>query len=266
MTQSERRTIGLDRPLRLDWLDAVAGQLASGATPREARDYAWGLLDGVVAGNSAQSARGKTMTVLARVWLTPPAVAASLRDDAIRLVGSVDAEERLAIHWAMLSAAYPFFVDVASGVGRALSLNGEVALSQLVRRLTEVWGDRSTLRPAAQRLVRSMAAWGVLEEGPRRGLYLPPGKRLVVSSAVAQLLVEGLLVDAQRGIPLAQLISHPSTFPFELRVDVTTLRGTNRLRVHRQGDQTDVIEREDRQARAVLPLFEQGSMRGRLAG
>ena len=255
MTPSERRTIGLDRPLRLEWLDAVAGQLAAGATPKEARDYAWGLLEGVLAGNTAQSARGKTMTVLARVWLTPPDVAVSLRDDGVRLVGSVDADERLAIHWALLSAAYPFFVDVASGVGRALSLNGEVALSQLVRRLTEVWGDRSTLPPAAQRLLRSMAGWGVLEEGPKRGLYLPRKKRLAVSPRVAQLLIEGLLVDAQRGMPLAQLISHPSTFPFELRVDMTNLRGSERLRVHRQGDQTDVIEREDRQALAPLTLF-----------
>ncbi len=77
MNPTERRTIGLDRPLRLEWLDAVAGQLAGGATPKEARDYAWGLLEGVLAGNTPQSARGKTLTVLSRVWLTPPDVAKS---------------------------------------------------------------------------------------------------------------------------------------------------------------------------------------------
>ena len=242
MTSGDQRTIGLDRPVRLEWLDAAAGRLAAGDTPKVARDYVWNLLDGVVAGSTPQTARGKTLTVLGRVWFTPPTAAVGLRDAAAKVVAQASADERFAIHWAMLCAAYPFFVDVAGLVGKSLALNGEVALSQLTRRLVVTWGDRSTLRPATQRLVRSMVQWGALRDGGRIGLYLAPAKRIVVSSAIGELLVEGLLIAAQRGMPLTQLVGHPAAFPFDVRTDLPALRRSVRLCVHRQGDQTDFVE------------------------
>mgnify|MGYP000875214194 CR=1 FL=1 len=254
MTTGEQRTIGLDRPVRLEWLDAVAGRLAVGDSPKAAREYAWDLLEGVVAGATPQTARGKTLTVLGRVWLSPPAAALSLRDSALKLVAQASAEERLAIHWAMLSAAYPFFVDVAGLVGKSLNLNGDVALSQLMRRLVDVWGDRSTLRPATQRLMRSMVQWGVLREGGKAGSFLAPPKQITVYSSVGELLVEGLLVAMQRGMPLTQVVRHPAMFPFDVRTDLTALRRNERLRVHRQGDQTDFVEREDRPAIVKPPI------------
>ncbi|OIP63389.1 MAG: hypothetical protein COW73_04315 [Nitrospirae bacterium CG18_big_fil_WC_8_21_14_2_50_70_55] len=248
MTAGEQRTIGMDRPVKLEWLDAVAGRLAAGDSPKAAREYVWNLLEGVVAGATAQTARGKTLTVLARVWLTPPAAALALREAAVKALVQASADERLAIHWAMLSASHPFFVDVAGLVGKSLGLNGEVALSQLTRRLVDTWGDRSTLRRATQRLVRSMVQWGALREGGKVGVYLAPSKRIAVPSTLGGLLVEGLLIAAQCGMPLNQLVSHPAVFPFDVRTDLTALRRSERLQVHRQGDQTDFIERVDRPA------------------
>ena len=253
MTANDQRTIGLDRPVRLEWLDAVAGRLASGDSPKAARQYAWSLLEGVVAGETAQTARGKTLTVLGRVWLTPPAPAASLRDSALIRIAQASAEERLAIHWAMLCATYPFFVDVSSLIGKSLGLHGEVALSQLMRRLVDVWGDRSTLRPAAQRLIRSMVHWGVLRDSDKVGFFRAPSQMVAISPVISELLLEGLLVGMQRGMSLGQLVSHPALFPFNVRTDVTALRRNERLRVHRQGDQTDYVEREERPPHSKEP-------------
>lgn len=246
MTAGDQRTIGLDRPVKLEWLDAAAGRLASGDTPKAAREYVWDLLDGVVAGETAQTARGKTLTVISRVWLTPPAGVVAMRDAAVRVLSQASVDERLAIHWAMLCAAYPFFTDVAGLVGKSLGLNGEVALSQLTRRLVDTWGDRSTIRPAVQRLVRSLVQWGVLREGGKVGLFLPVASKMPVSSSIGELLIEGMLIATQRGMPLSQLVGHPGLFPFDVRVNVVALRRSERLRLHRQGDQTDLIEREDR--------------------
>lgn len=243
MTNIERRTIGLDRLIHIEWLDATAGRLAAGDSPEDARKFVWELLEGVVAGKTAQSARGKTLTVLARVWLRPPGEASDLRDRVLRVIGSCSADERLALHWALFAAAYPFFVDVAGAVGKVLSLHGEIALSQLTRRIVEVWGDRSTLRPAVQRLMRSMIQWGALRDGPKPGIYLAPSKKIVATGSVAELLIEGFLVTAQAGLPLSQLVSYPAAFPFEIRPDLAALRRSERLRVHRQGDQTDIVER-----------------------
>ena len=244
MKASERKTLGMDRPLQLEWLDAVAGQLASGATPEEARAFTWKFLEGAVSGSTAQSARGKTLTVLARIWLTVPKGNETVRDDALQLIHAASADERLGLHWAMMSAAYPFFVDLATNVGKLIALNGECSLAQLNRRLVGVWGDRSTVRTAAQRIVRSMVQWGALEDGGQVGVYVPRKQRIVLPAHVAALLVEGLIIATDSGAPLDQLVSHAAAFPFELRLTANDLRRHARLRVHRQGDQTDFIERE----------------------
>lgn len=244
MKANERRTLGMDRPLQLEWLDAVAGQLASGATLDEARAFTWKFLEGAVSGSTAQSARGKTLTVLARIWLTVPAGNEPVRADALQVISGASADERLGLHWAMMSAAYPFFVDLATNVGKLLALNGDCSLAQLNRRLVGVWGDRSTVRTAAQRIVRSMVQWGALEDGGRAGVYVPRKQRIALPANVAALLVEGLIIAADSGAPLDQLVSHAAAFPFDLRLTANDLRRHARLRVHRQGDQTDFIERE----------------------
>lgn len=241
MTASVRKTIGLDRPIRMEWLDAVAGQLASGASPDATREYVWKMLDGVVAGSTAHTARGKTMTVLARVWLAPSMSARGLRDDALAGLSGATPDERVAIHWAMMSAAYPFFVDVAELVGNGLALHREVRLTQLSRRLTDLWGDRSTLHPAAQRIVRSMVQWHVLQDGQDRGQFVATVKRLVVRPQFTLLLIEGLLLSRPAGLPSAQLRSHPALFPFEVRVDVGAIRSHPRLHAIRSGDGGDTI-------------------------
>lgn len=238
----KQRTIGMDRPLQLDWLDAAAGRLAAGDTPKIARKHVWDMLEGVVAGSTPYTARGKTLTVLGRVWLTPPASATALRDSALKLLAQASADERLAVHWAMLSSTYPFFVDVAGLIGKSLSLNGEVALAQLTRRLVDTWGDRSTLRPAAQRITRSMVQWGALRESKVRGAFISAAKRITVPTQVAELLVEGLLISHGSGMPFGQLRAHPALFPFILQLDMNRLRRHPRLRISRQGDGADFIE------------------------
>lgn len=76
---------------------------------------------------------------------------------------------------------HPAFTGVAPvdhEVGKLIGLNGEISLSQLTRRLIEVWGDRSTLRPATQRIVRSTAQWSVLRDAKKPGRYPPLQKNV----------------------------------------------------------------------------------------
>jgi len=79
----------------------------------DVREFLWGLLDGVVGGDTVHSARGKTLTVLMRIWVTVPSIAEPLRAAAIKRIPLASSEERLAIHWAMSVACYPFFAEVA---------------------------------------------------------------------------------------------------------------------------------------------------------
>lgn len=61
---NRRANIGFDRRIDIEWLNAAAAQAATGTGAEDMRERLWRLLDGVVSGNRANSARGKTVTVL----------------------------------------------------------------------------------------------------------------------------------------------------------------------------------------------------------
>jgi len=239
---SRRQAIGFDRPIDLSWLDAVAAKVAEGASPPEVRKYLYSVLEGAVAGDTKNSARGKTVTVLSHIWCLVPETAVALRGRALKRLVHATAAERLAIHWAMMIATYPFFTDLASALGRLLSLHGSVTLSQLKRRLVETWGERSTIARAIPRILRSMVQWGVLRNGTEKGLYAVAGPPPAVSDPVAMLLVEALLLDSgQESMELDQLLGHPALFPFQMGIGPQQLRGAAVLVVHQQGIDQQVV-------------------------
>ncbi len=249
MNPDRPRKIGFDRKLDRDWLDATAGRLASGATPQQTRTAVYRLLEGVLSGDASNSARGKTLTVLSAIWLAIPPARQPLRAAALALFNEVTPDERLALHWTMMLAAYPFFLDVAAQTGKLLSLNGDCTFAQIHRRMVDRWGERSTLTRAVQRILRSMVGWGALQEGASGGDYQPLPQRLPVAEATTALLLEGLLHAEGHGLDWEALTGHPALFPFDLHINPLALRQQSRLRVHRQGDQRDWVEIIDREAR-----------------
>jgi hypothetical protein len=235
-------TIGFDRKIEIEWVDAVAGRAAAGDSPDEIRTFLWNFLDGVVAGDSVHSGRGKTLTVLSRIWVSVPERAKPLREAALRCITSATPEQRVGIHWAMAIGTYPFFCDVAGNVGKLLALNEQANLSQLERRMTETWGDRSTLPRAIQRVLRSMVQWGVLRDGSAKGKFVALPRRIEVPDQISQLLLQAILVNEAHGMPLSRLTGHPALFPFDVHVSAAALRKNACMQIQRQGDQSDFVE------------------------
>lgn len=237
-----RKVLGFDRPLELEWLDAVADRVALGSSTVEVRAFAHRLLDGVVSGTTFNSNRGKTVTVLCHIWSSVPSDCEALRDRAAEALKDSSREARLAIHWAMMVATYQFFGDLAEHVGRLLGLQGNVNVLQLTRRMQEGWGDRATLRTIVQRLVRSMTSWGVLQPARVKGVFESGGHRAAVPDLHAELLLEALLIHRGGGaIPVQQALRHPMFFPFTLDLQPHTLRTAPLFAVHRQGVSEDVV-------------------------
>ena len=240
---NRRANIGFDRRIDLEWLDAAARMAAAGGSTDEIRAYIWDYLDGVVSGDIHGSARQKTTTVIHHIWGDVPESAGPLRERAIIKFIDCTADERLALHWAMMMGTYPLFTDAASSIGRLLMLQGEFTLAHLTRRLVEAWGERSTLERAGQRIVRSMVQWGVLQDTVSHGVYEAVPQRRKVGTAVGILLVEALLVDSdEASVQLDQLIGHPGLFPFDTDVNASHVRGAAQFRVHRQGLDSDSVE------------------------
>ena len=241
MSGTTRRIIGFDRKVRLSWLDATAEWTMQGLSAPEIRAQLERLLDGQVAGEGSHSARGKTMTVLLHVWMAVPAAAVPLRDDALTLLRGRTGRDRLPLHWGMCLATYPFFRDVAATTGRLLALQGEASLSQIVRRMAESWGERSTLTRAVQRIIRSFVEWGVLAETGVRGVFSPAARIVVAGNGVGPWLLEaGLVSYGRREYPLRGLAG-ASLYPLDLTVSVRDVSGNPRLELYRQGIDEDVV-------------------------
>jgi hypothetical protein len=241
MSTGRRTTIGFDRTIHIEWLDIAAARVSRGELPTETRKVLWEFLEDLVPGNTNNSGRGKTLTVLTRIWLTVPEQVEPLRDRALKCLAAANGENRVAVHWAMVVATHPFFFDVATHVGKLLALHGQANRSQIKRRMTESWGDRSTLERTIQHVLKSMAQWGVLKPGSEKG-SLVARTPIQVSEEIAELLVHGVMLSLGRGMSLSHLVCHPAIFPFKLQLNAATLRMNPCLRVQRQGDQSDFVE------------------------
>ena len=231
---SER--IGFDRVIERDWLDHIASRYAERRDARtvfyETRELVALTVGG---GASHHNAAGKTMTVLARVWIKVPAEHVALRDRALDALVDLGPDDRLALHWAMCALGYPFFLDGAGVAGRMLDVGDAIALTPFRARLVERWGVRGTMPQASQRLLRTWERWGVLEETGERGRYRALGPRPINARAAA-LVAEARVRGALGGsLDLDDLQRAADLFPFTLPDLREVLRGAPGVQLVRHG-------------------------------
>ena len=239
----KQKTVGFDRRIQLDWLDATAEWASQSMPVVEIRSRLDHLLERQIAGQGSHSARGKTITVLLHIWALVPDELRPLRDDALTLLCKRSGQDRLALHWGMCLSTYPFFRDVATATGRLLSLQGKAALSQITRRTAETWGERSTVLRAAQRIVRSLIDWQVLTETDERGVFTSaPQIEIRNGDGISAWLVEAVLSNSERRArPLANVLTDSAFFPFVVRLSSRELAHSPRLEMFRQGMDQDVV-------------------------
>jgi hypothetical protein len=238
----DRRRIGFDRTIASEWLDATVARVMSGEAPEATRKSLWEFLEDVESGTTNNSNRGKTLTVLTRIWISVPKKAEPLRRAALKCIASTPGEKRIGIHWAMVVGTHPFFFDVATQVGKLIKLHGQVSRSQIKRRMTETWGDRSTLERTIQHVLRSMARWGLLRAGDEHGSLMGPPHRIEIGAELSQLLIHSVLLGHAKGQPFSVLLDHPALFPFTLNLTHHDLTRSAFFNVQRQGDRSDFVE------------------------
>ena len=233
-----RPSIGFDRDIKLEWLDAVATQVSAGQSKQEVRAFIHKMLGEVLAG----AAVTKSTTVLLHIWSQVPTNALALRDRVAPVISNLSPQERLAAHWSMCMATYPFFLDVATNVGRLMALQGDVSLATLRRRLAERWGDRSILPQATRKVIRSMVAWEMLRD-LKPGLYAQREPMLHVGARASTFLVEALLIGSgQKSMAITDIERHPAFFPFRTSTSIIALRAAKQFAVHSQGVDMAIVE------------------------
>lgn len=170
-----------------------------------------------IGGETQRGNREKIITILLKVWLNVPPELNALRVDGLELLKRLPRTDRIAVHWGMAMAVYPFWGAVAAHVGRLLRLQGTAAAAQVQRRLREHYGERDTVSRAARRVLRSFVDWGVLKETAEKGVYGQGVSRAIDHPQLIAWLVEAFLHAHPNGsVALRTVLDSTSLFPFRL--------------------------------------------------
>ncbi|MCF7763175.1 MAG: hypothetical protein K9N62_05830 [Verrucomicrobia bacterium] len=210
--------VGIQRELLVDWFDHAAGIHAMGADRIEARKKCYTYLDTAPGFSSPPSLQTKAYiaNAMVKTWINPDRELISIRNRALDLL-TQDRNDRTAIHWALLCAAYPFWFNLASITGRLLNLQDQATQSQIVLRLKEKYGDRPTVSRRARYVIRSFIAWKTVRDTMNKGSYERANVIPIAQPEVTVLLVEAALQATPNGTcELAQLINCPAWFPFHV--------------------------------------------------
>ncbi len=238
--------IGFSQRVRLEWFEQTANLVLAGNDKAVVNTALQELLKDKVSigGQAERGNREKIITILLKTWLTVPSELQALRDEGLDLLKSVPQSDHVAIHWGMVTAAYPFWSGVATQTGRLLRLQGSAAAAHVQRRVREQYGERETVSRAARRVLRSFLDWGVLQETGSKGIYTS-GPTLPVEDPrlIAWLTEAALHARANRSAPLRDLLDSPSFFPFRIKpIQADSLGAASpRLDIFRHGLDEDLV-------------------------
>jgi hypothetical protein len=240
--------IGIKQVIRLEWMDHVLNMLLAGMKPESIRDELKSYLaDKKQSGGTGK--RGEKTYLMAigplSAWFDPEPELVNFRDHALVIASKLHQKQYLPLHWAILSAAYPFWLNVAIQTGRLLNLQEQITQRQIFNRLKEQYGDRETVSRNARYTIRSFIAWKILKDSEFKGCYEKHNKMTIKDEDMAILLIEAALYAAPEGKGALELIiNSPAFFPFELPMitgDFIAKRAHN-INVVRHGQDQELLK------------------------
>lgn len=231
--------IGFDRFIALDWAAAALRVRAELGTINDLDE----LLDHAEMGKEA---RRKSLTVLKRLWLHPYPEFSDFAQRGVNIFKSDPSVSAAALAWGMAITTYPFFGKVAELIGRLSSLQGDCAVAEVRRRMSELYGEREGTQRTTYRVIQSQADWGAIER-------IEKGKRLVRmpqinvnnEEAVAW-LIEALLRYVGKALPVSATSSQAVLYPFGFEQSLGYLISKSpNLSTHSQGPSTQFVTLKD---------------------
>ncbi|GHU33665.1 hypothetical protein FACS1894172_12630 [Spirochaetia bacterium] len=216
---SRIQKIGIKQTIQKHWMDKTVQMMLSGLTEKEIRanldDYLSTQKTSGGIGERGKSTYKMAIGILAS-WFAPEDTLIPLRDDALKLARSIHYEKWLPLHWAILSASYPFWFNVALQSGRLFNLQEYITQNQIFGRLKEQYGDRETVARNARYTIRSLIAWNVMYDTEARGCYGKVKPMLITDINTTILLLESALhTIPDSKASFTTLLNNPAFFPFE---------------------------------------------------
>ncbi|EDN65449.1 vrlQ [Beggiatoa sp. PS] len=107
---SKNAPIGFSQIIKYAWLDFTAQKKLEGYSSAEVRAALEHFLSNQISvgNNSRRNSRQKAISILSKIWLHVPQSLVPFRDEGLVLFKSVPKNTRIALHFGMAMAVYPF--------------------------------------------------------------------------------------------------------------------------------------------------------------
>lgn len=232
------KAIGLSRKIKLQWLNKAVDLLGENLTEEEFKEKMNEYLSFEI---ESPTVLRKTREILMRVWFyEDDADVAAIRKDALDLIKRYP-DYDVAIHWCMLLAVYPVFVDLCRLMGRIAEFNDVITLRQLKQKLYDEWGERSTLYHSTDKIIATIKELGLISS-EKPGNYTIV-KHIVIKKRVVSFLVRvAMITERSSYYSLNDLSSFSVLFPFEYHISKDCLFDDNFVTV-RFGEELSVALR-----------------------
>lgn len=214
MSLPSARPIAFNRRLRASWLMEGLRLLSSGVENEAWVENMRSLISAEITGRDSIQ---KSLRYLRHTFVEPGPLQ-PLRAEAVSLSeSSRDPARERVLAWGLAVACYPFLNEIAATVGRMLRVQHVVKLEQLLRKLTESFGERETVRRSGRYSLSLIEELGFVSRTDKAGYYcLAPPLKVTDSRLAAWFMKAWFLATNSSGpIDRVALTSHPSLAFFD---------------------------------------------------
>ena len=229
------KMIGLSRNIKLQWLNKIVELEQEKLTAEELKNQLNEYLSFEI--SSATNLR-KTREILMNIWEHENAYSVKLKSDGLKLITKYP-ENRVAIHWCMLLAAYPVFVDLCKMIGKVSEFSDEITLKQVKNKIFDEWGERTTLFHSIDKIISTLKDLGVLKSD-KPGRYHISKQDVGNPEVVNFLIYTVMLIDDAGYYTFQELKDLVYLFPFEYQLSKEQLMDDNRFAMNNFGGELSV--------------------------
>lgn len=218
------KMVGLSRNLKLSWLNQAVELVSSDLAEKEIKEKLNEYLSFEI--GSPTNIR-KTREILMYIWHYENEYTEKLRPTALELIKKYP-DCALEIHWCMMLAAYPVFMDMCKLIGKMSEFQDEITLAQLKQKLFDEWGERTTLYHSIDKLISTLKEFDVFACDKPGKYHI--SKHKVSKDEVSSFMAYAMMnVDDSGYYSFQELNASTYLFPFDYRVTKETLLQDDRF-------------------------------------
>ena len=229
------KRVGLSRNLKLPWLNKIEELIRTETEENAIKEKLNEYLSFEI--GSATNLR-KTREILMCIWYYENEYTDKLRAEAHRLIHEYP-DYALEIHWCLILAAYPVFVDMCKLIGKMTEFQSELTLPQIKQKLFDEWGERTTLYHSIDKIIATLKAFDVIGSD-KPGKY-QIHKHVIANGEITSFMVyAAMLIDKSAYYSLSELNTLDYLFPFEYQFKRETLMEDKRFVMNHFGGELSV--------------------------